>query len=281
MRNLGLELPLAVRIALYVLSFLFTFLTIAPLIWLTYSAFKPHADIIHNIFAVPNHFYFQNFIRSWKLGNLGLYTLNSMFYAITATVLTVYFALAAGFALVKFGYKKISSVIYGFFIMGLLITIHAVLVPLFILEARLNIDDTRLGVLLPYIAFALPFMIYLATTYVRSVPDSLIDSAFIDGAGYFSIFHLIVIPISRPIIATMGIFSFLGNWNEFVFVFVLTTREELRSLPVGINAFSGGMARDFGLLFAALVIATIPMLIFYILFYRQIARGFVAGAIKE
>jgi raffinose/stachyose/melibiose transport system permease protein len=165
--------------------------------------------------------------------------------------------------------------------MGLLVTAHSVLVPLFILETRLGIDDTRLGVLIPYIGFGLPFMIYLATSFIRGIPDSLEEVARIDGAGYLKIFWHVIRPIATPVVATMTIFSFVSNWNEFVFVFVLTSKQSLRSLPVGINAFAGGMSRDFGLLFAALVIATLPMILFYVFFHEQLKRGFAAGAIKE
>jgi raffinose/stachyose/melibiose transport system permease protein len=152
---------------------------------------------------------------------------------------------------------------------------------LFVMETKLNLDDTRIGVLLPYVGFGLPFMIYLATSYIRGIPDSLEEAAIIDGAHYLQVFWTVIRPICAPVVATMLIFAFISNWNEFVFVFVLTSRQEIRSLPVGVNAFVGGLSRDFGLLFAALVIATIPMIIFYILFKEQLAKGFAAGALKE
>lgn len=264
----------------WVFMVFFTFLTVAPLVWLFYSSMKPHPEIIRNVFALPTGFYSRNYTRAWEIGNLGLYTINSVIYTATATIVTVFLALGAGYGFGKFGFK-ISPYLYTFFIMGLLVTAHSVLVPLFILETRLGIDDTRLGVLLPYIGFGLPFMIYLATSYIRGIPDSLEEVARIDGAGYLSIFWQIIRPISAPVVATMTIFSFVSNWNEFVFVFVLTSKQELRSLPVGVNAFAGGMSRDYGLLFAALVIATLPMILFYIFFHEQLKRGFAAGAIKE
>jgi raffinose/stachyose/melibiose transport system permease protein len=259
---------------------LFTVLTLAPLIWLLYSSMKPHPEIIRNVFALPRGFFVENYTKAWTLGSLGLYTINSIIYTASATVITVFLALCAGYGFGKFGYR-ISRVFYAFFIMGLLVTAHSVLVPLFILETRLGIDDTRIGVLLPYIAFGLPFMIYLSTSFIRGIPDSLEEVARIDGAGYLTIFWHVIRPISAPVVATMTIFSFVSNWNEFVFVFVLTSKQSLRSLPVGVNAFAGGMSRDYGLLFAALVIATVPMILFYIFFHEQLKRGFAAGAIKE
>lgn len=268
------------RVFAYIFMVIFTVLTVGPLLWLLYSSFKPHAQIVLNQFALPTSFYTDNYVRAWQIGKLGTLILNSIFYAGIATVITVYLALAAGYAFAKFGFK-VSRLLYAFFIMGLLITAHSVLVPLFVMETRLGIDDTRLGVLLPYVGFGLPFMIYLATSYIRGIPDSMEEAAIIDGASYRQVFWRIIRPMSAPVVATMLIFAFLSNWNEFVFVFVLTSREEIRSLPVGINAFVGGLSRDFGLLFAALVIATIPMIIFYVLFREQLAKGFAAGALKE
>ncbi|MFO8042781.1 MAG: carbohydrate ABC transporter permease [Alkalispirochaeta sp.] len=258
----------------------FTVLTLAPLIWLFYSSLKPHPEIVRNVFALPTEIHIRNFTRAWEIGSLGLYTINSVIYTASATLITVFLALGAGYGFAKFGFR-ISQYLYTFFIMGLLVTAHSVLVPLFILETRLGIDDTRLGVILPYVAFGLPFLIYLSTSYIRGIPDSLEEVARIDGASYLKIFWHVIRPISAPVVATMTIFSFVNNWNEFVFVFVLTSKQSLRSLPVGVNAFAGGMSRDYGLLFAALVIATVPMIIFYMIFHEQLKKGFAAGAIKE
>ncbi|MCD6123396.1 MAG: carbohydrate ABC transporter permease [Spirochaetales bacterium] len=268
------------QILAYIVMIIFTILTIGPLLWLFYSSFKPHAAIVHNIFALPKSFYLNNYIEAWRLGHMGVLVLNSIFYSTVATVLTTFLALAAGYGFAKFNYR-ISNFLYFFFIMGLLITVHSVLVPLFVMETRIHIDNTRTGVILPYIAFGLPFLIYLATSYIKGIPDSLEEAAIIDGASYLSFFWNILIPIVSPVVATMIIFSFLANWNEFVFVLTLTSKETLRSLPVGVNAFAGGRTRNYGLQFAALVIATLPMIVFYIFFHSQLARGFAAGALKE
>ncbi|POR00828.1 sugar ABC transporter permease [Alkalispirochaeta sphaeroplastigenens] len=268
------------RIFSYIFMATFTFLTVAPLIWLFYSSLKPHPEIVRNIFALPRGIHTANYTVAWERGRLGLLIANSVFYAVTATTITVILALSAGYGLAKFQYR-ISAVIYIFFIMGLLVTAHSVLVPLFVMATRVGIADTRLGVLLPYVGFGLPFMIYLAASYIRGIPGAVEESARIDGASYLQIFWHVIRPISAPVVATMTIFAFLANWNEFVFVFVLTSRQALRSLPVGVNAFAGGMSRDYGLLFAALVIATIPMILFYIFFHEHLKKGFAAGAVKE
>jgi raffinose/stachyose/melibiose transport system permease protein len=268
------------KVSAYCIMLAFTVLTIGPLLWLLYSSFKPHNDIIRHIFSLPQTLHYENYLEAWRRANLGILLMNSIIYSTVGTALTTLLALAAGYGFAKFGYK-ISGFFYFFFIMGLLITVHSVLVPLFVMETRLHIDDTRLGVILPYIAFGLPFAVYLATSYIRGMPDSLEEAAVIDGASYLQIFRQIIVPVATPVAATMLIFSFLANWNELIFVLTLTSGETLRSLPVGVLAFAAGRSRNYGLQFAVLVVATLPMILFYVFFHNQLARGFAAGALKE
>ena len=268
------------KIVAYTVMIIFTLLTVAPLCWLFYSSFKLHADISGNPLAFPMHPTFQNYINAWQQGHLGICLLNSIFYTGVATVITVILAIAAGYGFAKFNYR-ITSFFYAFFILGLLVTVHSVLVPMFVMETKVGIDDTRLGVIVPYIAFGLPFAVYLATTYIKSIPNALIEASIIDGANYLQIFWYMILPISKPIVTTIVIFTFLANWNEFVLVFTLTSASELRSLSVGINAFAGGMVVDYGLRLAALVIGILPMIAFYLLFRQQIAKGFAGSSVKE
>ncbi|MFA6689734.1 MAG: carbohydrate ABC transporter permease [Sphaerochaetaceae bacterium] len=268
------------KVLSYLLMISFTVLTVVPLVWMILSAFKPHAEIVRHPLMPPLSWYFDNFVLAWTQGHLGIYFLNSIFYSVVATVVTVLLALSGGYALSKFFYRS-GKFIYMLYTLGLLITVHSVIVPLFIMETRLGISNTRLGVVLPYIAFGLPFQVFLSTTYIKGIPDSIQESAIIDGANYFQIFWRIIIPVATPIISTMFIYTFLGNWNEFILVLTLTSELSIRSLPVGINSFAGGMSRDYGLQFAALVIGTVPMIIFYLIFRDKIAQGFAAGATKE
>ena len=271
---------LFLKILAYTVIGIFTFLTIAPLVWLLFSSFKPHRDILTNVFSLPDSFYLENYKLAWKNGHLGIYFLNSLVYTGLATPLTTFFALASAYGFSKFGYR-ISKFFLLLISMGLLITIHSVLVPLYLMESSLNIDDTRLGIIIPYIAFGLPFLTFLATSYMKDLPDSLEEAALIDAAGYLMIFQKVIIPQCIPVIGTMMIFSFLANWNEFALVFTLTSDRAIRSLPVGINSFAAGRARDYGMQFAALVIGTLPMIIMYAFGRRQLSLGFSEGAIKE
>lgn len=269
------------RAVAYFVMVLFAVLTIAPLIWLFYSSFKLNASIMQNMIAFPAHPTFENYVRAWQLGQMGVLFINSIVYTVSATAITVLLAVATGYAFAKFNFPRLTGFLYFFIMLGLLISIPSVLVPLFIVETKVRIADTRLGVIIPYVAFGLPVAVYLATAYIKGVPDSLEESALMDGASYLRVFGSIIFPISRPVIATMTILSFVNNWNEFFLIFVLTSRDAIRSLPVGINSFAGALNLDFGLEFAALVIGTVPMIVFYLFFHERLAQGFAEGALKE
>lgn len=276
--NIQPNFPL--KITAYLVIIITTFITLGPLIWLAYTSLKPHNDIVENIFSFPKSLNFANYSKAWKLGQLGRGFFNSIIYAGVSTFFTTMLALSAGFGFSRLKFK-ISKFLQGFFMIGLLITIHSVLVPLFILETKLNIDDSYIGIILPYIALNLPFAVFLAVSFMRGLPESLEEAARIDGCGYGRIFFHIIIPLSTPVIATIIIFTFLSTWNEFALAYTLTSSPLMKSLQVGINSFAGGRTRDYGLQLTSLVIGTGPMIIFYFLFNKQIAKGFAAGALKE
>lgn len=274
------QTPISWKTSAYVIMITFTILTVFPLIWLLYSSFKPHADILTFPLSFPKRPTIINYINAWNLGHMGISILNSIFYTVTATACTLVLAMAAAFGLTKFPYKS-GGFIYGAFTAGLLITVHSVIVPLFLMESKIGIIDTRIGVILPYIAFDLPMSVLIAYSYIKGIPNALIEAALIDGAGYFKIFFRIIFPCAKPVAATMVILSFLRHWNEFMFVFILTTGNEKRSIPVALNNFAGRLNVEYGMQFAALVISIIPMIIFYMVFHRQLIKGFGEGALKE
>ena len=278
-RRIGTVSPVARTIA-YIVMILFTVLTIAPLVWMLYSSFKLNSEIMQSTLGFPTHPTFANYVRAWELGNMGVLFGNSVFYTGVATAIIVVLAVATGYGFAKFRYR-ITGFLYFFIMLGLLITVQSVLAPLFIVETKVHLADTRLGVLIPYVAFGLPVAVYLATAYIKGIPDSLEESAIIDGASYLAIFRSIILPMSRPVVATITILAFLNNWNEFPLIFILTSRDVIRSLPVGINEFAGAVNQDYGLQFAALVIGTLPMIVFYLFFHERMAQGFAEGALKE
>lgn len=268
------------KVLAYTFLLAFTFITLMPLIWLLYSSFKLQGEIMLFPFGLPKKPTIENYQAAWKLGNMGMAAFNSIFYTTVATVITILLSLSIGFALTKFGFKS-AKVYYSIFTLGLLITVNSVIAPLFVMETNLGLYNTRLGVILPYIAFGLPMAVLLSTSYIRGIPDSLIEAAIIDGATYLQIFYKIIIIICSPVLATIAILTFLKNWNEFILVFILTSGESMRSLPVSINSFAGRLNVNYGIQFAALVIGTLPMILFYIVAHDMLIKGFGEGALKE
>lgn len=264
----------------YAFLILFTLITLVPLVWMTYSSFKPMGEIMMKPWAFPSEPTLDNYVKAFRFGNIPNAFRNSLLYAGVSTVCTVLFALAAGFALTKFKYRS-SRIYYALFTMGLLITVNSVITPLFIMETRIGLYNTKIGVILPYIAFGLPMAVLIASSYIKGIPDALIEVAILDGASYVRIFTSIILVLSTPVMATIAVLNFLNNWNEFLLVFTLTSGEAMRSLPVTINSFAGRLNQDYGLQFAALVIGTVPMFVFYIIAHNALVKGFGEGAIKE
>ncbi|WP_320129318.1 carbohydrate ABC transporter permease [uncultured Sphaerochaeta sp.] len=264
----------------YLFLLFFTFITLAPIIWMVYSSFKLNGEIMIRPLSLPQHPTLDNYRKAFLYGNLINAFGNSIFYSFISTFFTVLLSIAAGFALTKFGYKS-GKFYMGAFTLGLLITVNSVITPLFIMETSSGLYNTRLGVILPYIAFGLPMAVLIAVSYIKAIPDAYIEAATLDGASYQYIFWHIILIVSTPVMATIAVLTFLGNWNEFLLVFTLTSGENMRSLPVSINSFAGRLNQDYGLQFAALVVGTLPMFLFYLVAHNALVKGFGEGAIKE
>ena len=271
---------IAVLVLLYVIVILFTVLTIYPVFWLIIQSFKTTQEYMTSSkLAFPKMWFFSNYPISWRTGNFGTLIINSVIYTSVTVVSIIVFSFMAAFAFAKLP-SKLTPFLHGSFIIGILITIQCIMVPLFLMINAVGLYNSRLGVLVPYIGIGLPMAVYLATAYIKSIPDEVIESARIDGAKYFSIFRRIIMPMAAPVAATVAILSVTGTWNEFMLINILVSSNRLKSLPVGINMFSGTLASDYGKQFSALVIGMIPMLIFYAIFRKQITKGVSAGAVK-
>ncbi|GAB1482054.1 hypothetical protein MASR2M78_08690 [Treponema sp.] len=223
---------------------------------------------------------FFNYKAAFSRGGLGGKFINSVLYASISTFFIVIFGLMIGFALSKMGYKKLSLAIGAIIGLGYLISINSVIIPLFLMLSSIHLTDTHLGVILVYTAFGLPMSVMLCTQFIRGLPDSLIESAYMDGATVWRMFRSIIVPMSVPVIVTVAIINALGIWNEFLLVLVLASSEFTKSLPVGVYSFSSLQSTQLGWQLAALVIAVLPAMIVYFIFNKRLTEGVVAGAVK-
>lgn len=274
------NISLVTKIVVYVVMIAFTVLTIYPIFWLILQSFKTNTEYLTtNKLAFPTNWYLGNYPFVWIQGNFGTFFVNSVIYAVVTVVVVVLLSNMAGFAFAKLKFR-ITKFLHGIFIVGILLTLQSILIPLFLMVNAAGLYNTRLAVLIPYVALGLPMGIYLCTDFVRSIHDELLESARIDGAGFLRTFASIVFPMCAPVSVTLAIITFTGTWNEFILMNLMTATDKYKAIPAAVGRYSGSLGSDYGKLFTSLTVALIPILIFYMIFRNQITKGVAAGAVK-
>lgn len=268
------------KVLSYVVFIAWAIVTITPLVWLAYSSFKTNPEITASRLALPTALHFENYSDAWRIGKLGTYFGNSIIYTGVTCFGIVMLSMMASYGFAKMRFKKLSAAFYAMIGIGMLISVQAILIPLFLMLKSYGLINTYPGLILTYITLGLPMAIYLGTEYIRGIPDSLIESAYIDGAGNFRMFWSIILPMTRPVIVTMSILNVLSYWNEFLMVFILTMDDTMKSLPVGVMSFVSPTSQEWDKQFAALVISLIPIISVYFAFQKKLTQGVVAGAVK-
>ena len=263
----------------YTIMIVFTIMTLYPLFWLGMNSFKTTREFQVSQLGWPKAPTLENYKLAWQIGDFGRLFPNSLIYTIGATAGIIVLSLLAGFAFAKIK-SRATKPIYNSFVIGILLTIQTLMIPLFLEVNLLGVYNTRFAVLVVYIGAGLPTGIYLATEFIKGIPTALVESARIDGAGYFRIFWRIILPMAAPVATTLAILNITNIWNEFALINILVSKTELKSLPLGMYKFSGSLSTDYGKQFAALTMGMAPMLLFYVVFRKQITKGVAAGAVK-
>ncbi len=274
------NIPLWAKALVYILMGIFTILAIYPIFWLVVQSFKTNtAYLSTNKLSLPVRWYTGNYPFVWIQGNFFTFFINSVIYAVTTVAAVVVLSNMTGYAFAKIP-SRLTKWLYGLFIVGILLTIQSILIPLFLMSIETGLYNTRLGVIIPYVALGLPMGIYLCTDFIKSIHNELLESARIDGANFFQIFWRIVFPMCAPVSVTLAIITFTGTWNEFVLMNLLTATDKYKAIPAAVGRYSGALGSDYGKLFTSLTVALIPILIFYFVFRKQITKGVAAGAVK-
>ena len=249
-----------------------------PLAWMLYSSLKTNAEIFARPFGVPASPQWSNLIEAWTVGGLGRLYLNSLLVTGSAVTIVVALAALASYAFARLEFPGRDALFYVFLI-GLLLPPQTVIIPLFTLLRDIGLLNTYWALILPYASWPLALTIYLMRSFYRTLPGELEDAARIDGAGTFQIFWHVMLPLVRPAMVTMAILNTVNLWNELLFALLFIRDDALRTLPAGLLAFYGYHSVDYKLVFAALSIATIPILILYFVFQRQIIAGLTVGSL--
>ncbi len=262
-------------IFVWILSISFLF----PIIWLVYSSLKTSQEFDVNSFSLPADPTLRNYVQVLTTTDMGRYLLNSLIVSVASVALVVFFAFIVGYFLSRFRFRG-RQAIFSVFLLGMLVPVHSLMVPIYVLFSRLHLNDHLIALVLPYFAFNLPIGIYLAESYIHSIPQEMEEAASIDGASFQYTLFRIIFPMAKSILVTIAIITFFYCWNEFSFALILTTGEKMRTVPLGLALFSGSYTTNYPVMMAAMVIATLPTLVIYALLNRQIMDGMIAGAVK-
>ncbi|MDO4308106.1 MAG: carbohydrate ABC transporter permease [Eubacteriales bacterium] len=268
-----------VIIAIYVLLVVLAVIYIAPLLWMLSVSLKDNAEVMSAPFSLPKAMQFANYAEAWTLGKLGKALVNSVLVCGVTLIVSMFFGAMAAFAIGRMRWK-LSEGMHTFFLIGMMVPVHCILIPLFVRFAKLGLTNSRFGLMLPYITFSLPMTIFLLTGFFRSMPGELFEAAAIDGCGIYRCFFKIALPLCRTGFFVSGLMTFVNNWNELLLAMVFISDPEKKTLPVTLTYFVGPYATNYVQMFAAIIIAIAPTVIVYCMFSNQIVEGLTTGAVK-
>lgn len=268
-----------VVIAVYVILVILAVIYIAPLLWMLSVSLKDNAELMAAPFAFPKAMQLANYAEAWTLGKLGKALLNSALVCGVTLFISMFFGAMAAFAIGRMRWKFAEGM-HTFFLIGMMVPVHCILIPLFVRFAKLGMTNSRIGLMLPYITFSLPMTIFLLTGFFKSMPGELFEAAAIDGCGIYRCFFRIALPLCRTGFFVSGLMTFINNWNELLLAMVFISDPEKKTLPVTLTYFVGPYATNYVQMFAAIIIAIAPTVMVYCLFSNQIVEGLTTGAVK-
>lgn len=268
-------------VASHILLWLVSAVCLFPLAWMLATSFKRLDEVSTSVATFwPKEFQFQNYVIALQEAEFGKYFLNSVLYTSLTVLGVLLFASMAAFVFSKSVFPGSKSFFY-LFIASMMIPIPGAFIPLYVLLIKLDLVNTPVGLILPYINSGLAFAIYLFKGFFDEIPNELLEAAELDGCSKWKVYRMIMVPLAKPILATVSIFTAMSIWNEYLLALVIVGGQKaLYPLQVGIMKFQGVHLTNYPLLMAALVIATLPILVIYLLLQRFMIKGITAGAVK-
>lgn len=280
MENQKNNSSLVVKILIYILLGFWSLVNLFPIYWMFTFSLKNNKEIFgENVAGLPRQWLWKNYASAMKTGHMGVYFINSIIVSVLAILLTLIAAMMATYAITRLKWK-FAKQMNAFFMLGLTIPIHASIVPIYVTLSNVGLLNTRVALIVPYAAFSLAMAILISTGFMDAIPKDLDEAATIDGCGVWRTFFMVIVPLMKPAVSTIGIYTFLQCWNELMFANIFISKDSLKTLPVGIQALSGQYTTEWGPIGAALVVATFPTLFVYIFLSKRIQDSFIAGAVK-
>lgn len=265
---------------LYGILFIWAFIQTFPIYWLITFSLKSNSEIFGgNAIGLPKEWLWSNYEKALINGKVGLYCMNSIIVTGLTIIITITISLMATYALTRMVFRG-KKQMNGFYMLGLTVPIHSALLPVFIMLRNLKLLNSYWALIIPYVAFAISMAVLIFSGFISTIPKELEEAACIDGGTVYDVFFKIIIPLMKPAMATVSIFTFLQAWNELMFAVVFINDTKYKTLTVGIQSLAGQYTIDWGAIGAGLVVATIPTLIVYIFMSKKVQDSLVTGAIK-
>lgn len=265
---------------LYMALILLAIIQIFPLVWLFFFSLKNNQEVFNTApFAFPASPKWENYVKVWTEGDIGIYFLNSVWITAVTVTITVLLASFVTFAITRMKWKY-KNLALGLFMVGLMIPIHSTLIPLFSFYVKINLMDHPLSLILTYTAFNLPITIMILLGFYHALPREIEEAAIMDGCSIHRMFFQVILPMTAPVMATTAIINMIYNWNEFVFVNTFISSDKYKTLTVGIQNFIGQYSTDWGAIGATLMISILPILFAYFFLSNRIVEGITSGAVK-
>jgi ABC-type glycerol-3-phosphate transport system permease component len=263
----------------YLVMIVMVIVTVYPIVWMGLGGFKTDSEFYQNIWGLPASFNLANFTYAWNAAKLGQKFINSIIATAGTMALVLPITAMAGYALAKIKFAG-RGVAYALILLGIMVPFGVIAIPVFTVIVGFHLLNTLLGLILVYTANAIPLGVFLMFSFFGSIPDELEESAQVDGCTPFGAFFRVVLPLSRPALATLLILTGTSVWNEYFMASLLLHREQVQTLPLGLVIFTSKYGTDYPQLFAALTIVTLPMVLLYLVAQRQFISGLAAGAVK-
>jgi len=268
------------RIILYTFLVLFALLQLFPLVWLFNYSLSTSGELFGpELLKPPQSVQWINYAKAWTDGRIPMYLMNSLIIVSISVACSTLFAFFIGYACTRMVWR-LRLLVFNVVMIGMIVPIHTTLLPNFVWFKVFGLLNTRIGLTIPYIAFTLSFNTLMFSGMLRGLPRSVEESAWIEGAGLGTMLFEVVAPMVTPAFATVGIMTFLTNWNEFIMANTFLASEKLRTIPFSVIRFEGEYASQYAVQFACMALAALPAIVLYFVFNKWIIAGVTAGAVK-
>ena len=268
------------KIILWIVLIMVAVIQLFPLIWLVdFSLGSSNEMFTNGLLIIPEKIRWDNYVKAFVDGNFLHYLKNSVLINVLAVILVVIISIMAAFACQRMKWK-LSGLVSTLLVMGMMIPIHATLLPNYKIYSMLHLTDTLWALLIPYVAFSLPQGMFLMTGFIQAAPKELEEAAVMDGCGIYRIVFQIITPILKPSIATVAIMTFLNNWNEFMMASTYLSTPKWKTLPFSVLEFTGEYSSNYAVQFAVMALTAAPAVIVYVILNKHITKGVAMGAVK-